>query len=409
MQEVVFEPLGMKSSTYRIPLPDEYVLRTASAHGEWGQPIIGQWLTYPEMGPSGLWSTPTDLARLVAEIMLSLSGRSDLVISQDIADLMLTSHTEGIPYEGFSFMNPLYANWGLGWQLITFGKNFYFVHGGDDPQGFQSLLIALPERGWGVVIMTNGAAGGGLCLEILYTIAEAYGILPPIRTVVFAAYVFILLLTLLVVWLLVSLIVRLLSLRSGSGTRQRVGDIKRKYRVIFLLLIPVIGILVAVPFYIGLEVVIHLIPGFPLPSHIQPEALGMVEQGELFARHGMIDEAFSAYSEAQVIDARLKISPGSWNVICWHGSLWGYPTRVMDACERAVSMAPGNAGFADSRGLNRALTGDYAGAIKDFTQYADWLERQGGNAHERKLRLLWISELSTGRNPFDEATLDELR
>jgi hypothetical protein len=183
----------------------------------------------------------------------------------------------------------------------------------------------------------------------------------------------------------------------------------RDKRVVFLLLIPVTAIIIAVPFYIGLEVAIHLIPGFPLPSHIQPEALGMVEQGELFARHGMIEEAFRAYSEAQVIDARLEISPGSWNVICWNGSLWGYATQVMDACERAVSMAPGNAGFADSRGLARALTGDYAGAIEDFTQYADWLEGQGGYAHERNLRLLWISELSAGRNPFDEATLDELR
>jgi len=399
----------MESSTYEIPLPDKYVQRAASAHGVWGQPIFGQWLTYPEVGPSGLWSTPTDLAQLVAEIMLSLSDRSDLLISQDMADLMLTSHTEEIPYEGFSFMNPLYADWGLGWQLITLGKNFYFVHGGDDPQGFQSLLIVLTERGWGVVVMTNGASGSGLCLEIFYTIAEVYGILPPLQNVVFSTYMFIFILAVLTVWLLVYLILWLKRLLSRSGPIQSSERVQLKHRIIFLLLIPLIAIIIAIPFYISLEVAIHLIPGFPLPHHIKQEALGLVEQGELFARHGMIEEAFSSYTEAQALDTKLEISPGSWNVVCWYGSLWGHAKKVMDACERAVSMAPDSAGFADSRGLARALTGDFDGAIEDFTRYADWLEGQAGYEHERKLRLSWISELSAGLNPFDETTLDELR
>jgi hypothetical protein len=257
--------------------------------------------------------------------------------------------------------------------------------------------------------MTNGAAGSGLCLEILYTIAEAYGILPPIQTVVIVAYALILLLALLVVWLIAFLIIRLLRLWYGSPTTQGEERVIRIHRLVFALLIPITVLTTAIPFCIGLEVAVHSLPGFPLASHIQPEALGMVEQGELFARHGMIDEALGAYSEATSIDSKLEIPSKSWNVICWYGSLWGHAAEVIDICERAIAMAPGDAGMADSRGLARALTGDYAGAIEDFTQYAESLEGDGGLEHERDLRLFWISELEAGRNPFDEATLDGLR
>jgi hypothetical protein len=81
----------------------------------------------------------------------------------------------------------------------------------------------------------------------------------------------------------------------------------------------------------------------------------------------------------------------------------------MGACERAVALAPGNAPIADSRGLARALTGDYAGAAEDLRSYAEWLEKHGGTKRDIKMREFWISELEAGRNPFDEAALAELR
>ncbi len=65
--------------------------------------------------------------------------------------------------------------------------------------------------------------------------------------------------------------------------------------------------------------------------------------------------------------------------------------------------------FADSRGLARALTGDYAGAAEDFRSYVEWLEKHDGNEREIDMRRFWIAELEAGRNPFDEATLAELR
>jgi tetratricopeptide (TPR) repeat protein len=156
-------------------------------------------------------------------------------------------------------------------------------------------------------------------------------------------------------------------------------------------------------------VALQLIQGSRDATPGQPAALGMVEQAELFARHGMIEEAVEAYSKAQEMDPELEIAAGSWNALCWYGSLRGYAADVIGACERAAALAPGNALIADSRGLARALTGNYAGAAEDFRSYAEWLEKHGGDEREIDMRKFWIAELEAGRNPFDEAALAELR
>ena len=180
-------------------------------------------------------------------------------------------------------------------------------------------------------------------------------------------------------------------------------------RLVFILLVPITMIIITFPYYIGLQVVLALVQNPAAMNNGQPEALSLVEQADLYAQHGMIEEAMAAIAEAQNIDTDLNISASSWNTLCWYGSLWGYASEVMDACENAVELAPDSAGIRDSRGLARALAGDYTGAIEDFEGYVEWLKNSGGSDREIRSREQWIVELEAGRNPFDEATLDELR
>jgi len=146
-----------------------------------------------------------------------------------------------------------------------------------------------------------------------------------------------------------------------------------------------------------------------LETHQSIEALGMIERGNLFAQHGMIDEAIATYTQAETIESDINISASDWNILCWYGSLWGYAEQVIYACDQAVELAPESAGIKDSRGLARALTGDYAGATEDFSEYLEWLENHGGETYEINLRRTWIAEMNAGRNPFNEKTLTELR
>jgi hypothetical protein len=82
----------------------------------------------------------------------------------------------------------------------------------------------------------------------------------------------------------------------------------------------------------------------------------------------------------------------------------------MPACERAVSLAPSSslANWRDSRGVARAITGDYAGAIEDFQALVDRAKQNGQSDTLGSQREGWIATLKTGKNPFDQALLDEL-
>ena len=86
----------------------------------------------------------------------------------------------------------------------------------------------------------------------------------------------------------------------------------------------------------------------------------------------------------------------------------------MYACEKAVAKMPGNAGFLDSRGFARALTGNTTGAIEDFQAVINIVtEGSGYTGYNRKWldallsrRQSWVDSLRADENPF---TSNELR
>lgn len=135
----------------------------------------------------------------------------------------------------------------------------------------------------------------------------------------------------------------------------------------------------------------------------------LVDRGEELAEIGNIKAAITQFQEALQLDPSFPIKRHSWNTLCWFGSLSGHATDVMDACERAVDLAPSSGFIRNNRGLARALTGDYAGAIEDFEFYVEWLKENGQYERDRSQREAWIPELEAGRNPFDAETLDMLR
>ncbi|MBE2225127.1 MAG: tetratricopeptide repeat protein, partial [Anaerolineae bacterium] len=98
-----------------------------------------------------------------------------------------------------------------------------------------------------------------------------------------------------------------------------------------------------------------------------------------------------------------------FNNLCWNASLWGLVEDVMFACETAVNIDPENGVYQDSRGLARALTGDFEGAIEDFNAYIIWQTENDNDQEEIKMREAWIEALEAGSSPFDEATLAAMR
>jgi CubicO group peptidase (beta-lactamase class C family) len=193
MQETVLGPVGMTSSTFEQPLPEQFRDRATTEHYVNGQPFEGKRHHFPLLASGGLWTTPSDLARFAIEIMRARAGESDLLLSQELASEMLTPQIE-VPESFFS------DSYGLGFDLAAEGQEFRFMHTGGT-WGSTCLLWVYPETGQGAVIMTNSASGeGAIRFEILLSIAAEYGWpLAPFKTidlvVVVAANLFNLLIT----------------------------------------------------------------------------------------------------------------------------------------------------------------------------------------------------------------------
>ena len=153
-REYVLDPLGMNDSTYEQPLPANRQDHAATAHDGQGRPIKGKYHTYPEMAAAGLWTTPSELARVVIE--LQTGGH---VLKPATQREMLTK---------------VLGDYGLGLQLGEKDGQKSFSHGGSNA-GFQCMMFAYLTGGRGAVVMTNGDRGGALATEILRSIAAEYG------------------------------------------------------------------------------------------------------------------------------------------------------------------------------------------------------------------------------------------
>lgn len=76
MHRLVLDPIGMMASTYEQPLPASRAAEAATGYRSATRTVTGRYHTYPEMAAAGLWTTPSDLARLILEVQRSLAGTS---------------------------------------------------------------------------------------------------------------------------------------------------------------------------------------------------------------------------------------------------------------------------------------------------------------------------------------------
>jgi len=159
--EEIFEPLDMKESSFLYPLDSTKSGREAMPHDTEG---ISR---SPEMHPTslahgGMMTTPADLAKFTMELMKAYSGNSSRILSQDMARLLISTHSEVDPERiPFPFTE------GLGVFLMDSNEKLMFTHPGYNSPGSSCWLMGWPQLGKGIVIMSNGARGDMLAMEII--------------------------------------------------------------------------------------------------------------------------------------------------------------------------------------------------------------------------------------------------
>lgn len=150
MKKNVLIPLGMYNSSFNQPPTQMNENILATGYSANGKEINGKYHIYPEKAAAGLWTNPTDLAKYVIETQLSLLGKSNKVLSQEISVKRIENN--------------------LGVFLYNFDGAKYFKHSGGN-EGFVCHYIASTEGGNGIVIMTNGSSTK-LLGEIVSSIAS---------------------------------------------------------------------------------------------------------------------------------------------------------------------------------------------------------------------------------------------
>ncbi|WP_442948687.1 tetratricopeptide repeat protein [Nostoc sp.] len=163
-----------------------------------------------------------------------------------------------------------------------------------------------------------------------------------------------------------------------------------------------------------------------------------VDEGNSRLEEKKFKEALADYTEALKFDPKVEISVDSWNTLCRQASLqegngmelmifrlpvfiepalqsltslsiYYYLQKqaadVLSACEQAVAFAPEDSNIRNSRGLARALTGNYQGAIEDFEAYIAQTDDKDSKAQRQR----WVKDLRAGKNPFTDAELEKLR
>ena len=159
LQEGVLAPIGMTRSSYAQPISPEHNQNAARAHDNNGESRGPKWHVYPEHAAAGLWTTPTDLARLIIEVQRSASGESNRVLSQSMIQEMLSPIGVG-PFA-------------VGFTVSKIGEGWYFSHGGSN-WGFRALMLAHKVKGYGLVVMTNADQGSTVINEISRRIQYTY-------------------------------------------------------------------------------------------------------------------------------------------------------------------------------------------------------------------------------------------
>jgi CubicO group peptidase (beta-lactamase class C family) len=144
VKEQLLDPLYLQNSTMIQPNENGFLTNIAKVHNSNGKTIRTGIPITPQVAPSGLWSTPTDLALIAIELQKALAGKGK-VISKAVAEKVTNIVTMKGP-----------RGWSYGWQRsLGYGNLDWFSHDGSNT-GTGGDLLATMKNGNGIAILANG-------------------------------------------------------------------------------------------------------------------------------------------------------------------------------------------------------------------------------------------------------------
>lgn len=145
VKENLLDPLQLQNSTMIQPNEHGFLTNIAKVHNSKGEIIRTGIPITPQVAPSGLWSTPTDLALIAIEMQKALLGNGNKIISTTVAKKVTEIVTMNGP-----------RGWSYGWQRsLGYGNQEWFSHDGSNT-GTGGDLLATMKNGNGIAVLANG-------------------------------------------------------------------------------------------------------------------------------------------------------------------------------------------------------------------------------------------------------------
>lgn len=167
IDKLVFAPLGLQKTFFWNGLSKPRRAegaRLTAGHDKHGNVVNGTRVHYPNLSGAGLWTTPSEMALIVIEVIKSWGGDLTSLLSPDSARKMLT---------GYGCAQYV----GLGVFLSQVNGEPYMLSKGWGI-GYQCMLVTYPRLQCGVVVMTNSEPGKpqeeALIGEVIRIVSQAY-------------------------------------------------------------------------------------------------------------------------------------------------------------------------------------------------------------------------------------------
>jgi len=170
VQEVVFEPLEMKNSTFNYPLSDEFKKNEALPHDNEGKQKNA--ILHPRAyAQGGLLTTSTDLAKFVIELMKSYKGQSNKILSQEMVEKMFEWRVDLDP----NLLGGIRFGQAMGLSVKGIADKLVIFRAGINNPGATSWIVGYPNLGKGAVILTNSENGIDISVESMMIMGISNG------------------------------------------------------------------------------------------------------------------------------------------------------------------------------------------------------------------------------------------
>jgi CubicO group peptidase (beta-lactamase class C family) len=171
LQQRIFDPLGMDRTRYNADhLGDIGNVATGYAKADFKDMVPAPRMTWSNVGGAGgIYSSVHDMSKWVrtqlagGKIPASVGGRTGERLFSEKAQREMWTMLTPIPVrkpklEAFEPITPNYLGYGEGWNLSDYRGEKMVSHTGGWP-GMVSRVTMLPDKGIGVVVLTNAESG----------------------------------------------------------------------------------------------------------------------------------------------------------------------------------------------------------------------------------------------------------